>query len=137
MALMLLYKVAGKLALAQATQAGKRRRNNEIAFSVKRLLQPGDYAFPLYEKGGQRRQREGEVHASAVVLDKLCGGLGMTLSQLFSRDETSPLSRRERLKILGRRVDALLAEARQMDVSLDDVIDLVRQRDRAMAPSRD
>ena len=45
----------------------------------------------------------------------------------------SPLARRERLKILGRRVDALLAEARQMDVSLDDVIDLVRQRDRAMA----
>src|SRR5829696_8005737 len=45
----------------------------------------------------------------------------------------SPLSRRERVKILGRRVDALLAEARQMDVSLDDVIDLVRQRDRAMA----
>ena len=47
----------------------------------------------------------------------------------------SPLARRERLKILGRRVDALLAEARQMDVSLDDVIDLVRQRDRAMASS--
>ena len=44
----------------------------------------------------------------------------------------SPLSRRERVKILGRRVDALLAEARQMDVSLDDVIDLIRQRDRAM-----
>src|SRR5215207_5304662 len=43
----------------------------------------------------------------------------------------SPLSRRERLKILGRRVDALLAEARQMDVSLDDVIDLIRQRDRS------
>jgi GntR family transcriptional regulator len=46
--------------------------------------------------------------------------------------EASPLARRERLKILGRRIDALLAEARQMDVSLDDVIDLVRQRDRAM-----
>ena len=44
----------------------------------------------------------------------------------------SPLSRRERVKILGKRVDALLAEARQMDVSLDDVIDLIRQRDRAM-----
>ena len=46
----------------------------------------------------------------------------------------SPLARRERLKLLGQRVDALLAEARQMDVSLDDVIDLVRQRDRAMTP---
>ncbi len=44
----------------------------------------------------------------------------------------SPLSRRERLKIVGRRVDALLAEARQMDVSIDDLLDLVRQRDRAM-----
>ena len=44
----------------------------------------------------------------------------------------SPLSRRERVRILGKRVDALLAEARQMDVSLDDVIDLIRQRDRAM-----
>jgi len=44
----------------------------------------------------------------------------------------SPLSRRERVKILGRRVDALLAEARQMDVSLDDIMDLIRQRDRAM-----
>src|SRR5215213_9423326 len=47
----------------------------------------------------------------------------------------SPLARRERLKILGRRVDALLAEARQMDVSLDDLLDLVKQRDRAMATS--
>ena len=45
----------------------------------------------------------------------------------------SPLARRERLKILARRIDALLAEARQMDVPLDEVIDLVRQRDRAMA----
>jgi GntR family transcriptional regulator len=44
----------------------------------------------------------------------------------------SPLSRRERVKILGRRVDTLLTEARQMDVSLDDVIDLIHQRDRAI-----
>ena len=40
------------------------------------------------------RIERGEVHASAVVLDKLCGGLGMTLSELFSRDTASPLSRR-------------------------------------------
>ena len=45
----------------------------------------------------------------------------------------SPLARRERLKILARRADALVAEARQMDVSLDELIDLLRQRDRAMA----
>lgn len=44
----------------------------------------------------------------------------------------SPLARRERLRVLGERIDALLAEARQMDVATEDLIDLVRQRDRAM-----
>jgi GntR family transcriptional regulator len=46
----------------------------------------------------------------------------------------SPLARRERLKILTQRVDALLSEARQMDFTTDEVLDLVRQRDRAMQP---
>ena len=41
----------------------------------------------------------------------------------------SPLRRRERLRILTGRVDALLAEARQMDVTVDDVFKLIRQRD--------
>jgi GntR family transcriptional regulator len=42
------------------------------------------------------------------------------------------LSRRERLRILTERADALLAEARQLDVGLPEVIDLLRQRDEAM-----
>ena len=40
------------------------------------------------------RIERGEVHASAVVLDRLCGGLGLTLSALFARAEAAPLSRR-------------------------------------------
>lgn len=40
------------------------------------------------------RVERGEVNASAAVLDKLCAGLGMILSELFSRDAISPLSRR-------------------------------------------
>ena len=39
------------------------------------------------------RIERGEVHASAVVLDKLCGGLGITLSTLFARSTPSQLSR--------------------------------------------
>ena len=39
------------------------------------------------------RIERGEVHASAVVLDRLCGGLGLTLSALFARDSASPLLR--------------------------------------------
>ncbi len=40
------------------------------------------------------RIERGEVHASAVVLDRLCAGLGMSLSALFARDAASPLLRR-------------------------------------------
>lgn len=40
------------------------------------------------------RIERGEVHASAVVLDRLCGGIGLTLSALFSRaDDVSPVLR--------------------------------------------
>src|SRR5919106_6297810 len=40
------------------------------------------------------RIERGEVHASAVVLDKLCAGLGISLSELFAHDAASPLLRR-------------------------------------------
>ena len=40
------------------------------------------------------RIERGEVNASAVVLDKLCAGLGISLSSLFARDRTSPLLKR-------------------------------------------
>ena len=46
----------------------------------------------------------------------------------------SRLARRERVKILTERIDALLAEARQLNIDLEEVIDLLRQRDEAMQP---
>ena len=46
----------------------------------------------------------------------------------------SPLARRERLKILTERIDALLAEARQLGVGTEEVIDLLRRRDEVMQP---
>ncbi len=52
----------------------------------------------------------------------------------FVSDAGSPLARRERLRILAGRIDALLAEARQLGVRTDDVIDLIRQRDEFLQP---
>ena len=46
----------------------------------------------------------------------------------YVSDQGSPLARRERMKILTDRIDQLLAEAKQMDVSIDDVLTLVQQR---------
>ncbi|MCL5269796.1 MAG: GntR family transcriptional regulator [bacterium] len=42
----------------------------------------------------------------------------------------SPLARREKNRILAGRIDQLLAEARQMGLELDDLIDLLRERGR-------
>jgi GntR family transcriptional regulator len=50
----------------------------------------------------------------------------------YVSDQGSPLARRERMKILAERIDALLAEARQMNIALEDVIKLIEQRNAAM-----
>jgi GntR family transcriptional regulator len=50
----------------------------------------------------------------------------------YVSDAGSPLAREERLKILTERIDALLAEAQQMNVSTKEILDLVRERDRVL-----
>jgi GntR family transcriptional regulator len=52
----------------------------------------------------------------------------------YVSDAGSPLARRERVKILTERIDALLAEARQMNFTLEEIVELLRQRDEAMQP---
>ena len=54
----------------------------------------------------------------------------------YVSDQGSPLARRERLKILTGRIDALLAEARHMDVALEEIVKLVQQRHAAMQSTR-
>src|SRR6478672_5392082 len=50
----------------------------------------------------------------------------------YVSDQGSPLARRERLKILTERVDALLAEARQMDIAFEEVVKLAERRHATM-----
>lgn len=54
-------------------------------------------------------------------------GSGTYVSEL-----RSSVPQREKTKILNRRVDALLTEARHLEVELSDVIKLVRERDALM-----
>ena len=49
-------------------------------------------------------------------------------SGTYVSDGGSPLARKERMKILSERADALLAEAHHLNVDLDSVIDLLKQR---------
>lgn len=53
----------------------------------------------------------------------------------FVSTNGSPLARSEQVKILTQRVDTLLAEARQLDFSVDEVVDLIKQRNFDMRAS--
>jgi GntR family transcriptional regulator len=68
-----------------------------------------------------------ELETAGIVTKRRTAGT-------YVSDAGSPLARRERLKILTERADALLAEARQMDISTEEVIQLLRQRELAMQP---
>jgi GntR family transcriptional regulator len=47
----------------------------------------------------------------------------------------SPFAKEEQLRILSQRVDQLIVEAIQMNISLDEVIELLRDRESAMRAS--
>ncbi len=50
----------------------------------------------------------------------------------FVSNGGSPLARREQNKILNERIDTLLAEARQMNVDVDTLLKMVKQRGRQL-----
>jgi GntR family transcriptional regulator len=68
-----------------------------------------------------------ELEAAGVVEKRRTAGT-------FVSEAGSPLARRERLRILSERVDALLAESRQMGVDTTELIELIVRRDEAMQP---
>jgi GntR family transcriptional regulator len=68
-----------------------------------------------------------ELEVAGVVTKRRTAGT-------YVSDAGSPLARRERVKILTGRIDALLAEARQLGIRTDEVIDLIRQRDEVLQP---
>ena len=70
-----------------------------------------------------------ELEAAGLVEKRRTAGT-------YVSDQGSPLARRERVKILTERIDALLAESRQMDIHFDELVKLVEQRDKAMQPSQ-
>ena len=51
---------------------------------------------------------------------------------VYVSDAGSPLNRRERNKIINERIDILLAESRQMNIDIEEVVKLLRQRSRSI-----
>jgi GntR family transcriptional regulator len=66
-----------------------------------------------------------ELEVAGVVTKRRAAGT-------YVSDTGSPLDRRERLRILTERIDALLAEASQMNVDTQELLNLIRERDEAL-----
>ena len=66
-----------------------------------------------------------ELEAAGIVEKRRTAGTYVT-------DHGSPLARRERLRIITERIDALLVEARQMDIAFEEVVKLAERRHAAM-----
>ena len=68
-----------------------------------------------------------ELETAGVVVKRSTTGT-------YISDAGSPLARRERLRIVTERIDALLAEASQLGFESDEIVNLLRQRDAALRP---
>lgn len=55
-------------------------------------------------------------------------------SGTYVSDQGSPLARKERIRIVSDHIDALLAEATQLDVDFDEVVDLMHKRRDSLHP---
>ncbi len=70
-----------------------------------------------------------ELEAAGIVEKRRTAGT-------YVSDQGSPLARRQRFKILTERIDLLLAEARHMNIAVDEVVKLVQQRHATMESTR-
>ncbi|PCJ17128.1 MAG: GntR family transcriptional regulator [SAR86 cluster bacterium] len=71
-----------------------------------------------------------ELEAAGVIFKRR--GAGTYISQ-----EQSPLANRERLRIIESRIDALLAEAHQLDFSPQELLALIDKRQTALKSDTD
>lgn len=66
-----------------------------------------------------------ELEAEGLVASKRGSGV-------FVSDGVSPLSRREKTRVVTERIDALLTSARQVGVDIETLVRLVRQRNKKL-----
>lgn len=51
---------------------------------------------------------------------------------VFVENGVSPLSKKEKLRVVTERIDAMLASARQLGIEVETLVKLVRQRDKKL-----
>ena len=107
---------------------------NQVKYLVASgLLQPGEELPPIRTLALQLKvtpntivKAYGELEASGVIQKRQGSGT------FVSEGRPQPVALRERRRVIEQRIDALLAEAHQLNFTTDDILRMVRERRAAM-----
>ena len=105
----------------------------QIANQVKHLvaserLVPGDEIPPIRVLAQQLLVNPNTVARAYLELERAGVVVKRHGSGTYISDAGSPLARKERLKILTDRIDALLTEARHLEVPADELLKIIKER---------
>lgn len=95
-------------------------------------LEPGEELTPIRVLAEQLAINPNTVARAYLELERSGTVTKRHGSGTYVSEETTPIHSRDKERILAHRVDALLTEARHLDVNLNSVIKLVRERDHLM-----
>ena len=95
-------------------------------------LQPGEELPPIRVLAEQLTINPNTVARAYLELERAGIVTKRHGSGTYVSEARSTMSQREKTKILARRLDTLLAEARHLDVELSEIIKLLRERDVVM-----
>src|SRR5436190_3825227 len=95
-------------------------------------LQPGEELPPIRVLAEQLTVNPNTVARAYLQLEHAGIVTKRHGSGTYVSESRSTVSQREKTKILAKRVDALLAEAKHLEVEVSDVIKLLRERDAVM-----
>src|SRR5437867_2955197 len=106
----------------------------QIVNQVKHLVAAGRLAAgneipPIRVLAGQLLVNPNTVARAYLELERAGVVSKRHGSGTYVSAEGSPLARKERMKILTQRADALLVEARHMNIELSEVMRVLRERD--------
>jgi GntR family transcriptional regulator len=109
----------------------------QIANQVKHLvasqrLAPGDEIPPIRVLAHQLLVNPNTVARAYLELERAGVVVKRHGSGTYISDQGSPLARKERLKILAERVDALLTEARHLEVAPEELLKLIKERQQTL-----
>jgi len=107
---------------------------NQVKYLVASgLLQPGEELPPIRTLALQLKvtpntivKAYGELEASGVIQKRQGSGT------FVSEGRPQQVALRERRRVIEQRIDALLAEAHQLNFTADDILRMVRERKAAM-----